>query len=39
MEKERVKSKMKPRFFAEEVGKSDCAVGKEREGLIMLDVC
>ena len=32
-------SKMKPRFSAEGIGNIGYAVGKEREGLIILDVC
>ena len=30
---------MKLRFFADGVCKIDCAVGKEREWLIVLDIC
>ena len=30
---------MKPRFLAKEVGEIDCALGKESDGLIILDVC
>ena len=30
---------MKLRFYEEGVGKIGCALGKEREGLIILDVC
>ena len=30
---------MKPRFFAKGVGEIDCALGRESEWLIILDVC
>ena len=40
MEEERVGSRIKPIFlFAEGVGKIGCAVVKEMEGLINLDIC
>ena len=35
----RVESKMKPRFLAKGVGEIGCALGREIEGLITLDVC
>ena len=30
---------MKPRFLAKGVGEISCALGRESEGLIILDVC
>ena len=39
LEKERVESKMKPRFLAKGVGEIGCALGRESEGLIIVDVC
>ena len=30
---------MKSRFLAKGVGEIDCALGRESEGLIILDVC
>ena len=39
LEKQMVESKMKPRFLANGVGEIGCALGREREGLIILDVC
>ena len=39
LENERVESKMKPRSLAKEVGEIGCALGRESEGLIILNVC
>ena len=39
LENERVESKMKPRFLAKGVGEIGCGLGRESEGLIILDVC
>ena len=39
LEKERVESKMKPIFLAKGLGDIGCALGRESEGLIILDVC
>ena len=38
-ENKRVESKMKPRFLAKGVGEIGCALDRESEGLIILDVC
>ena len=39
LRKEMVESRMKPRFLAKGVGEIGCALGRESEGLIILDVC
>ena len=39
MEKDSVKSNMKPRFLADRLRIMGLVVGREREGLIILEVC
>ena len=39
LEKDSVESTMKPRFLAERLGLISLVVGREREGLTILQVC
>ena len=39
LEKDSVESNMKPRFLADRMGIMGLVVGKEREGLTILEVC
>ena len=39
LEKDSVESNMKPRFFADRMGIIGLVVGREREGLTILEIC
>ena len=39
MEKDKLESKMNPRFLAEDVGGMGCVEGMESDGLVILQVC
>ena len=39
MKKDKLESKLNPRFLAEGVGGMDCVEGRESDGLIILQVC
>ena len=39
LEKDKLESKMNPRYLAEEVGGMGCVEGTESDGLMILQVC
>ena len=39
LEKDKLESKMNPRFLAEEVGGLGCVEGRKSDGLMILDFC